>query len=244
MSDSREEIRKVFNDVAQAYDSQRRYLIPCFDDFYGTAVDLAEADQPEPSILDIGAGTGLVSALLLKKYPAASLTLIDVSDQMMAMARQRFRNAFDIEYIIDDFARHQFAKSFDIIVSSLAIHHLDEPEKKALYHKVYHTLRKPGCFINADQVLGSTAYLENLYKKDWRKKVLDSPLTQEEIGQAYERTRMDQMSTLGEQLGWLKDAGFSEVDCVYKYYNFVVMYARKLCSAPRAEHSSDRLPKQ
>jgi len=227
MSDSREEIRQLFNDVAQVYDSQRRYFIPCFDDFYGTTVALAEADTPEPAILDIGAGTGLLSALLKKKHPGASLTLIDVSDQMMEMARRRFRNSTDIEYIIDDFARHQFSKSFDIIVSSLAIHHLDESEKKALYHKVFYTLKKPGCFINADQVLGSTACLEKLYKEDWKRKVLASPLTPEEIDRAYERTRMDQMSTLGDQLGWLRDAGFDEVDCVYKYYNFVVMYARK-----------------
>ncbi|MEQ8173759.1 MAG: methyltransferase domain-containing protein [Syntrophomonadaceae bacterium] len=227
MNDSREEIRKLFNDVAGAYDSQRRYLIPCFDDFYGTAVALAQADTPEPAILDIGAGTGLMSALLLKKYPGASLTLIDVSDQMVEMARQRFQNASDIEYIIDDFARHRFSKSFDIIISSLAIHHLNEAEKEALYHKVYHTLEKPGCFINADQVLGSTVYMENLYKEDWKQKVLASPLTSEELDQAYERTRMDQMSTLRDQLGWMKDAGFSEVDCVYKYYNFVVLYARK-----------------
>lgn len=227
MNDSREEIRELFNNVAQVYDSQRRYLIPCFDDFYGTAVALAETDAPEPSILDIGAGTGLLSALLLKKYPRASLTLIDVSDQMVEMARQRFRNDYDIEYIIDDFARHHFSKPFDIIVSSLAIHHLDEPEKAAVYRNVYNTLKKPGCFINADQVLGSTIYLENLYKEEWKRKVLSSPLSREQISQAVERTRMDRMSTLEDQLSWLRDVGFGEVDCVYKYYNFVVMYARK-----------------
>ncbi|MEN6348421.1 MAG: class I SAM-dependent methyltransferase [Syntrophomonas sp.] len=227
MNGSREEIRKLFNDVAGAYDSQRRYLIPCFDDFYGTAVALAQVDKLKPAILDIGAGTGLLSALLLKKYPGASLTLIDVSDQMVEVARQRFQNVSGVEYIIDDFARHCFSKPFDIIISSLAIHHLNEPEKEALYHKVYHTLNGSGCFINADQVLGSTVYLENLYKEDWKRKVLASPLTPEELGRAYERTKMDRMSTVQDQLGWLRDAGFSEIDCVYKYYNFAVMYARK-----------------
>lgn len=227
MRDSREKIKDLFNSVAHAYDSQRRYFIPCFDDFYGTAVALAEADNQEPDILDIGAGTGLLSALLLKKFPLARLTLIDLSDQMVEMARQRLAGELDINYIIDDFAGHQFNKSFDIIASSLAIHHLNETEKRALYSKVYQILKKPGCFINADQVLGSTIYLENLYKEDWKRKVLASPLTQEEIGHAYERTRMDQMSTLGDQLKWLGDAGFSEVDCIYKYYNFVVMYAKK-----------------
>lgn len=227
MSDIRSEIRKLFDDAAQVYDTQRRYLITCFEDFYGTAVALAQTDTPEPAILDIGAGTGLLSALLLKKYPQAKITLIDISAQMLEVARQRLKALSDIEFIIDDFARHQFTSSFDIIASSLAIHHLDDREKESLYQKVYHIMNKSGCFINADQVMGSTPHLENLYKEDWRKKVLASPLTPEEIARADERTRMDQMSTLKDQLGWLRNAGFCDVDCVYKYYNFVVMYARK-----------------
>ncbi|MDD2510850.1 MAG: hypothetical protein PHG94_06980 [Syntrophomonas sp.] len=69
MSDNKFEIMRMFDDIAQSYDGQRKYLIPCFADFYGTAVALAEVDheEAEPAILDIGAGTGLFSALLLQK---------------------------------------------------------------------------------------------------------------------------------------------------------------------------------
>ncbi|MDD2621039.1 MAG: methyltransferase domain-containing protein [Syntrophomonadaceae bacterium] len=228
MSDKRLEIMKMFDDVAQSYDAQRKHLIPCFADFYGTAVDLAEVDNKESAILDIGAGTGLFSAMLLQKYPQAKLTLIDISAQMIEMARQRFQGSKNIDYIVDDFAVYNFNQKFDMIVSSLAIHHLNAQEKEFLYQKVFNSLKKQGCFINADQVLGATDHLESLYKEDWKRKVINSPLSPEELNQAYERTKLDKMSTLKEQLDWLQKAGFSDVDCVYKYYNFVVLYACKL----------------
>lgn len=227
MQDFRSDIRTIFNAVAQSYDQQRRHIIPCFDDFYGTAVSLAEAQKPQPDILDIGAGTGLLSAMLLKRHPGAKLALIDISDHMMAIARKRFENRHDVEYIIDDFASYDFTRSFDLVVSALAIHHLTDKEKSALYRKVYGHLKKGGVFINADQVLGSTAYLETLYKEDWINKVKASPLSREDLMKAGERTRLDKMATLEAQLGWLKEAGFADVDCIYKFYNFVVLYARK-----------------
>jgi len=146
---------------------------------------------------------------------------------MVDVARQRFQGSSNIEYIIDDFAKYNFARSFDLIVSSLAIHHLNGPEKAALYQKAFASLKKGGCFINADQVLGSTEYLEFLYKEDWKRKILMGPLSEDELVQAYERTKLDKMSTLNEQLDWLQKAGFSDVDCVYKNFNFVVLYARK-----------------
>jgi tRNA (cmo5U34)-methyltransferase len=83
-------------------------------------------------------------------------------------------------------------------------------------------------FINADQVLGSTPFLETLYKKDWKRKVENSALTTEDLQSAYERTKLDKMARLEDQLNWLEEAGFSDVDCVYKYFSFVVMFGRKI----------------
>ena len=117
---------------------------------------------------------------------------------------------------------------FDIVVSALSIHHLDDAGKKLVYKNAFRNLRRGGVFVNADQVLGSTAYLESLYKSDWKRKVETSGLPKEDILAAYERTKLDHMSTLDDQLAWLKEIGFSDVDCVYKYYNFVVMLGRKM----------------
>jgi tRNA (cmo5U34)-methyltransferase len=64
-----EHIRQAFNKFAQDYDSQREYIIPEMRRYYGAAVWAMETKGSEPAILDVGAGTGLLSAFLLEKFP-------------------------------------------------------------------------------------------------------------------------------------------------------------------------------
>ncbi|MNZ81862.1 hypothetical protein D3C78_1005430 [compost metagenome] len=82
-------------------------------------------------------------------------------------------------------------------------------------------------FVNADQVLGPTPFLESLYIKDWKQRIESSDLSLEEIKAAYERIKLDKMGTLEFQMSALKSIGFLDVDCVYKNYNFVVLYGKK-----------------
>ncbi|MDQ6595851.1 hypothetical protein [Bacillus salipaludis] len=77
-------------------------------------------------------------------------------------------------------------------------------------------------------MLGNTPFIESLYKNDWKNKIEKSGLTKQEIEAAYDRTKLDKMAALGEQIKWLKASGFQDVDCIYKYYNFVVLFGRKL----------------
>jgi tRNA (cmo5U34)-methyltransferase len=227
LNKSRNSIAQKFNEDANQYDSQRSKLIPCFDDFYSIPISIITTHSSSPTVLDIGSGTGLFSSLLLKKYPNAHITLIDLSEKMTEIAKKRFSNFSNIHYIIDDYTSYEFNRKFDIIVSSLSIHHLTDLEKRNLYDRVYSLLNEDGIFINADQVLGDTPFLENLYKKDWKNKVEQSGLSGDEINSAYERTKLDKMSTLAEQLNWLKDSGFKDVDSIYKYFNFVVLFGRR-----------------
>lgn len=221
------DVKKKFNDNASQYDSQRKKLIPCFDDFYSIAVAVAETKNKKPNILDIGAGTGLLSSFIIEKYPNANLTLIDISEKMIEVAKSRLKYKTDVTYIIDDYTKYQFDKKYEIVISSLSIHHLTDIEKKELYARIYSILNQDGVFINADQVYGSTPFIEALYKSDWKFKVEHSGLSEDEIQSAYERTELDKMARLDDQLNWLKDIGFLDVDCIYKYYNFAVLFGRK-----------------
>ena len=222
-------IRERFNDHASQYDDQRRKLIPCFDDFYSIPITVLDTKKEEPQVLDIGAGTGLFSSFLKEKFPQAKLTLIDISEKMMEVAKIRFRSESDVEYVIADYTDYAFeSNKYDFIISSLSIHHLTDEEKRSLYDSLYIALKPGGVFVNADQVLGQTGYLESLYKKEWANKINSSGLTKEEVEAAHERTKLDKMSTLEDQIHWLQQSGFQDVDCLYKYFNFVVLYGRKM----------------
>ncbi|NRD77125.1 class I SAM-dependent methyltransferase [Bacillus sp. BRMEA1] len=227
ISQSKSSIIQKFNEDANQYDAQRSKLIPCFDDFYSIPISILNTQTTRPTALDIGSGTGLFSSFLLRKYPEAKLTLIDISEKMIDIARERFTHVSNIQYIVDDYTSHEFTSKFDIIISSLSIHHLTDAEKRNLYHLAFLLLNEGGIFINADQVLGQTPFLDDLYKTDWKNKVENSGLSEKEIHAAYERTSLDKMSTLADQLNWLKESGFKDVDCVYKYFNFVVLFGRK-----------------
>lgn len=82
-------IAEQFNMVSEVYDAQRRRLLPCFDDFYGTSIQMLDYEGDAPRVLDIGSGTGLFADFLLKRYPKAKLTLIDVSEKMLHVAQKQ-----------------------------------------------------------------------------------------------------------------------------------------------------------
>ncbi|MDD9268004.1 class I SAM-dependent methyltransferase [Paenibacillus sp. GCM10023248] len=223
-----QQITSKFNEIAEKYDSQRRKLIPCFDDFYQTAASLVEADTASPRILDLGAGTGLLSSFILEKYPAAKVTLIDLSEGMLDVARLRFEGQpFDLTIVAGDYTAFESSEPFDCIVSALSIHHLEDEDKQKLFHCIYRLLKPGGIFVNADQVQGASPYLDRLYRSDWEAKIEATDLSPEALKAAYERTKLDRMAPLNQQLNWLQACGFADADCIYKYYNFVVMYARK-----------------
>lgn len=222
------EIKEKFDDISEKYDKQRRKFIPCFDDFYGVTVSVASVNVENPDILDIGAGTGLLSAFLMEKYPQASFTLIDISEKMLDVAKERFRNNSNVKYIVADYSKYPFTEKYDIVMSALSIHHLEDKEKKEIYRKSYSLLKQNGIFINADQVYGETPFIETLNKETWRQYIEESGLPEEEILAGYERIRLDKEATLDQQLDWLKEAGFCDVSCIYKFYHFAVIFGRKI----------------
>lgn len=221
------EIKERFDAVSRQYDAQRRKLIPCFDDFYGVCVAAASVDKFHPRILDVGAGTGLLTSFLIGRYPDASYTLIDFSDKMLDVARERFGDDLRIRYLVGDYAGCDFAGDYDIIASALSIHHLPDADKRTFYRKCFGMLNPGGIFINADQVRGETSYIEDLNKSMWRRYVESGGLSPEEIEACYRRVRLDKEAGLAEQLGWLGEAGFCDVACLYKYFHFAVLFGRK-----------------
>ncbi len=223
-------IGDAFDDSVAYYDAWIKIALPDYDTIFAVARDLLPfALDQRIDVLDLGAGTGLFSQHVLEKYPRARFTLIDVAEEMLAVGRRRFKdNIEQFQFVVDDYCKINFTGEFDLVVSSLSIHHLTDAEKRNLFHRIYAALREGGVFINVDQVRGPTANLEQIYWSDWLAKVRARGADEERIRESIARRESyDQDALLIDQLNWLVDAGFADVDCVCKNYFTAVFYARK-----------------
>ena len=225
------DVQSTFNSIASGYDANRRKLIPCFDDLYSIPVFLVQNQignrNKKPRVLDIGAGTGLLTSFLLQKYPGARVTLIDMAEEMLNVAKERFKENPNIKYISADYSRYDFSETFDAIISAMSIHHLSDPVKRKLFAKIYGLLNPGGIFVNAEQVLGETPELEALYKKRWEALIREGGVPEKQILSWRERLKLDREATPEDQVKWLKKAGFSISGCPYKYFKFAVMFGVK-----------------
>lgn len=219
----------VFSKWARQYDRSRRQLIPCFDDFYAAAIRaLPFAATDAVDILDLGAGTGLLSAVILEAFPNAHLTLVDASPEMLDLARDRFAvTAGRVEFVVADYAHELPEREFDAVVSALSIHHLADADKLALWREIFRVLRPGGVFVNADQVLGETAEEDALFREAWLREVKERGVSAADLAGAQERMREDKMAPLGVQLAGLAAAGFVRVECVFQEKSFAVFTGRR-----------------
>jgi tRNA (cmo5U34)-methyltransferase len=217
----------VFNSHAAHYDRARRGLIVPFDEFYGTAVEAVALAQPEPErILDLGAGTGMLSAFLLDAYPSASLTLFDAAPLMLEKARDSLGEE-RVEIVVGDMYREIPDGPWDAVVSALAIHHMTDDGKRFVYRAVRERLRPGGVFVNAEHLLGPTPAMDAEYRRWHEHHARRLGIDDLEWERAEERMGHDHLSPLADQLGWLREAGFTDVDCLFKQYGFSVLFGRR-----------------
>lgn len=203
------------------YDTLRRQLIPSFDLLYDSAVDIVAMTVPAaPRILDLGAGTGLLSAAVLGRLPDAELLLVDGSPAMLERAAHRFAGHAGVHTVVADLLAPLPAGPFDAVVSGLAIHHLTHDGKKALFARIHDALTPGGVFVNVEQVLAPAPHVEEMYDRRHEHHVHEWNTPAEEWAAGRERMKHDICADLDSQLRWLRDAGFATVDCAAKNWRF------------------------
>ena len=218
----------IFSAHAPEYTALRRRLIPGYDKFYGTAVEALRplAEGGVRRVLDLGAGTGLMTAHVAQAFPQARFELLDGSQAMLTEATQTLGELVSAVHVAD-MAGPLPAGPFDAVVSALAIHHLEHPDKEALYRRIFAVLRPGGVFVNAEQVAGPSAELSDLYDERWAADCLALGASQAEVAAAFERRKYDRCAPVGIQLTWLREAGFAWADCHYKDFGLAVICASK-----------------
>jgi tRNA (cmo5U34)-methyltransferase len=218
----------AFSAHAPEYTALRRRLIPGYDKFYGTAVEALRplAEGGVRRVLDLGAGTGLMTAHVAQAFPEARFELLDGSDAMLTEATQTLGQLVSAVHVADMNGPLP-PGPFDAVISALAIHHLEHPDKQDLYGRIFAVLRPGGMFVNAEQVAGPTAELSDLYDERWAADCLALGASQAEVAAAFERRKHDRCAPVGIQLTWLREAGFMWADCYYKDFGLAVICARK-----------------
>lgn len=189
-------------------------------------------------VLDLGAGFGALTQAILSHYPEATVTCVDGSAEMIALARERLgREGARVELLLGDLAFSSWQDSlrgpFDAVVSGLAIHHLPDARKRQLYQEVYALLGSGGLFLNNDAVT-SPPTLQEWFTALWYREMQAQEERQRGVkrsieaiqAELQERLRVGDhqsyMAPLGEQLAWLREAGFTSVECYWKYLNFAI----------------------
>jgi tRNA (cmo5U34)-methyltransferase len=215
---------QAFSAHAGDYTALRRRLVPCYDEFYGAVVDVLGMvrDDGLHRVLDLGAGTGLLSEQVARAFPGVRLELLDGSEPMLREARARLRGTVAAVHLLD-MAGPLPDGPFDAIVSALAIHHLEHDDQRSLMRRVHERLRPGGVFVNAEQVSGPTPELTAVYELRWARDCRALGATESELDAARERMRHDRCVDVEPQLRWLREAGFVAADCVYKSWRFAVL---------------------
>jgi Methylase involved in ubiquinone/menaquinone biosynthesis len=192
-----------------------------------------------PHVIDLGCGDGALTKALIDVNKNLLSTLIDGSEHMLESARKNIPN-INIRKTIhisfqDLYGSSVIEDDADIIVSSLAIHHLNGIEKGRLFKYIYAKLKLGGLFINYDPVLSPSQELEQLDLTIWKEWILNYEATinprreksLDYIPSQYKSNKDNVPSTLDSQLEMMKNAGFLDVNLFYKYGFFCLFGGRK-----------------
>ena len=221
-------IEKQFNLIAREYDSNRKKFIPCFDDFYKNTTKFIVSNIEKPKqIVDLGAGTGLLTYFWYQQCPGSKYVLVDIAGEMLNVARKRFEGIENISYQTENYIHKFPGILFDTVISALSIHHLEDKDKKKLFARIYDSLPDGGLFVNYDQFCAGQLEMDYWFNSYWESQLANSGLTDKDIELWKERRKLDRECTVRQEVDMLKDCRFKMVKCVYSYQKFSVIVAIK-----------------
>jgi tRNA (cmo5U34)-methyltransferase len=225
-----DKIKRHFDSEAREFDRIILTLIPHYETMVRALVEAIPFKRSLPlRVVDLGCGTGTVAAKVLEVFPHARVDCVDFAENMIALAKQRLKEYAHVHCMLADFSTFHFNTQYDIALSSLALHHLlTDQDKHIFYRNIYECLNPGGAFFNADVVLASSSHLQTVYMNEWRA-FMTQGVSADEIDNKWipKYQEEDHPAKLIDQLKWMKEIGFVEIDVIWKYFNFAVYGGRK-----------------
>jgi tRNA (cmo5U34)-methyltransferase len=154
-------------------------------------------------ILDLGSGAGRLLALVKTARPKAHFVALDFSATMLDELHRLFDGDPAVQIVAHDFDRPlPDLGRFDAVISSFAIHHVHHERKRALYAEVFRALSPGGMFANLEHVDSPTRPLHAAFLKaiGWE-----------------DEDPSNKLLDLDTQMRWLREIGFTDVDCHWKW---------------------------
>ena len=180
-----------------------RLEIPEYDELEEVVAEAASA-VAAARILDLGSGTGETARRVLERHAGASIVLVDSSAEMLTAAREALAKDRIESVLVQRLEDPLPAGPFDLVVSALAVHHLESADKQVLFQRIAEVLRPGGRFVLADVVVPQDA----------------------ELAATPGASEFDRPDRLDDQLAWIGDAGL-EPDVLWTSNDLVVIAARR-----------------
>lgn len=229
MNDKATSVGRFFDTLTDDYTATIERCFPRYREMLWALLDYLPAAAPFDSILELGTGTGNLTVLLCEQFPQATITAVDVSGDSLGACRKRLGDHQHLHYRQQDFRNLSYADgSFDLVASSISVHHLTAEEKQELFRQIYRWLKPGGVFAYVDQHAGATSDLYQRHIDNWKRISLAAGSTADEWQMWMQHQREhDHHDTLADQMQWLSAAGFTVVDCPWRYLLWTVLQARK-----------------
>ena len=191
-----------------AYDRTIRRFIPGYDEMLDRAVAAVASRAPLATAVELGAGTGSLSARLLERVTDVSVELWDVDETMLEQARVRLaRHEGRARFVVRSFAEP--LPACDAVMASLALHHLRAADDKtACYSRIAAALEPGGVLVNADATIPATERGARATYREWADHLVASGIAEPDAWQHFEEwAKEDRYFSVDEELGFLRTAG-------------------------------------
>ena len=205
------------------YDARIRTFVPWYEEMIATAADVLRVmDNPAPTVVDLGIGTGALALQCLQAVPAARLIGIDADQTALEAARVRLARHNGVEFCFGNFLEAALP-SCDAIVASIALHHVPTPEAKQEFSgRCRAALRPGGILVVADFMPAREARLAAQHREAWLAHLQRTYSRAEAEGYLQAWSGEDRYFPLEDELHWLSGAGLS-ADVVWRTDGFAVI---------------------
>lgn len=218
--------QRYYAAFSTGYAEKIRQLVPRYDEMLETIVDLVRLAEPGAA-LDLGAGIGNVSELVLTALPESHLTALDASPQMLAQARERLAPFGERAQVVEgDIAAYAPGRPFDVVLSNLVLHNLPPDAKRETLRAIRGWLRPAGVFIWGDMIVHSDAALQQHFVRQRAEHALAAGCPSDFVDWNFEKeSRLDHPWTTARTLEELTETGFDNPEVVWAHDAFAIFFA-------------------